>query len=178
MPFLFAGNLRHSPSNALPVNHKKKYTDYATALSGMQRFCAYQERSHAEVRSRLLDMGVYGETLEQVISALIEENFLNEDRFACAFTRGKCHIRKWGRIKIENELKVRKVSAYCIRKAMKEIDNEVYLDNLKQLLLKKSRTLGAEEDAFRKNQKLFQYALQKGYESELISQVLRETNQD
>jgi regulatory protein len=156
------------------LNLKKKYTDYATALSGMQRYCAYQERSHAEVRSRLLETGVYGETLEQVIGALIEENFLNEERFACAFARGKCHIRKWGRLKIENELKLRKVSSYCIQKAMKEIDHEEYLNNLRSLLLKKAQILGTVEDAFVKNQKLFQYAHQKGYESELITALLKE----
>ena len=168
------GNYRNLCSNAQAVNYKKKYADYDAALSGMQRFCAYQERSHAEVRSKLLDMGVYGDTLEQVMGTLIEENFLNEERFACAFVRGKCHIKKWGRLRIENELKIRKISNYCIQKALKEIDHDLYIANLKQLIQKKNQTIVGEEDAFKKNHKLYQVALQKGYEPELIGMVLKE----
>lgn len=148
--------------------------DYATALTTMQRFCAYQERCHAEVRTRLIDLGVYGEELEQIISELIQENFLDEERFARAFARGKHHIKKWGRLRIENELKFRKISTYCIQKAMGEIEEAVYKDNLRHLLNKKAVTLELEENQFKIKQKLFQYALQKGYESDFISMMLKE----
>ena len=90
------------------------------ALAKMQRYCAYQERCHEEVRSKLLNMGVYSDWREEIIVQLIEENFLNEERFARSFARGKFRIKQWGRNRIRQELKKRKISDYCVRKAMEE----------------------------------------------------------
>ena len=154
---------------------KKKYIDDSTALKKMQSFCAYQERSHSEVESKLIDLGVYGDRIGQIVAELIQDNFLNEERFAKAFARGKNNIKKWGRIRIKQELKLRKVSDYCIRKAMEEIEESEYWKNLVEVLTKKKQLL-SEEDSFKKNQKLFQFALQKGYESELIQLALKEIN--
>jgi regulatory protein len=155
------------------LESKKKYTDYPTALRKLQAFCAYQERSHSEVKTKLLDLGVYGDTVDEIIAELIQDNFLNEERFAQAFARGKFNIKKWGKIRILQELKLRKISPYCIKKAMEEIEDEEYLKTLREILVKKKNLL-SETDSFKQNQKLFAYAQQKGYESELISKVLQD----
>lgn len=155
------------------MEQKKKVLDYETALRKMQQYCAYQERSHGEVRTKLIDLGIYGEQNELIISELIQENFLNEGRFAKAFAHGKMNIKRWGRIRILQELKSRKISDYCIRKAMAEIDEESYLNNLRTLIIKKDELLD-ETDLFKKQQKLFAYLLQKGYEIELIQIYLKE----
>ena len=148
-----------------------KYTDAATALLKMQRFCAYQERSHSEVRSKLIEIGVYGDTIDQILIELIQENFLNEERFAKAFARGKFNVKRWGRNKIKQELKLHKISAYCMKKAMEEISPEDYLHTLTELVRKKSDLI-QEEDNYKLRIKLFPYLHQKGYETELINQVL------
>ncbi|MBP6625382.1 MAG: RecX family transcriptional regulator [Chitinophagaceae bacterium] len=142
-------------------------------LNKLQNFCAYQERSHEEVRSKLLAMKIYGEDLELYIIALIEENFLNEQRYACAIARGKFKFKKWGRIKIKYALKQEKVSAYCIQQAMKEIDEDEYEKTLYDLAEKKLASLSEEKNKFAKMTKLKNYLLQKGYETELIHQIVQ-----
>lgn len=141
------------------------------ALAKMQRYCAYQDRCHQEVRSRLLDMGVYGDWLEEIILKLIEENFLNEERFARSFARGKFRIKQWGRNRILQELKQRNISGYCIRKALEEIDERDYRRTLETLLLKKAETL-PEEGPFNRNNKLARYAVGRGFEAELTWQAI------
>ncbi|MCO6476243.1 MAG: RecX family transcriptional regulator [Phaeodactylibacter sp.] len=141
------------------------------ALAKMQRYCAYQERCHQEVRSKLLDMGVYGDWLEEIMVQLIEENFLNEERFARSFARGKFRIKQWGRNRIRQELKKRNISGYCIRKAMEEIEEKEYRAVLKALLSKKAGSL-KEEDPYRRKNKLARYALSRGFEAELAWQAI------
>jgi regulatory protein len=155
------------------LESKKKYTDYHTAVQKMQAFCAYQERCHSEVKTKLINLGVYGDTLEEIISELIQDNFLNEERFAKAYAHGKSNIKHWGKIRIKQELKLRKISDYCIRKALEEIHDDDYWSRLKEVIIKKNKLI-AEPNDFQRNHKLFQYAMQKGYESELISAALRE----
>ena len=148
-----------------------KYTDAATALIKMQRYCAYQERSHNEVRSKLIEIGVYGDTIDQILIELIQENFLNEERFAKAFARGKFNMKRWGKVRIKQELKLHKISTYCMKKAMEEISEEDYLKTLKELVVKKNDLLH-EEDNYKLRIKLFAYVHQKGYETELANKVL------
>ena len=131
-------------------------------LEKIKHFCAYQERCHSEVRSRLLEMKVYGAELEDFMVILIEENFLNEERFARAFARGKFSLNQWGRIKIKHELKARNISSTLIQMAMKEIDEADYERTLQQLTEKKWETLRAEKNFFVKMNKLKNYLLQKG----------------
>ena len=114
----------------------KKYISKDDALSKLQRYCAYQDRCHQEVRSKLLDLGIYGDDLEEIISDLISENFLNEERYARSYARGKFRIKRWGRMRIQQELKQRKISAYCLRKAMEEIEEEEYEQTLRTILEK------------------------------------------
>ncbi|MFQ5445382.1 MAG: regulatory protein RecX [Saprospiraceae bacterium] len=152
---------------------QKKYLSKDDALIRMQRYCAYQERCHKEVRNKLLDLGIYGQDLEDIIADLIGENFLNEERFACTFARGKFRIKRWGRNRILRELKMRDISNYCIRKAMEEIEEEEYIDTLRQVLKKKAARMKEESDFVRKS-KLAQYAIRRGFESALVWEVLSE----
>lgn len=149
-----------------------KYISKSDALARLQKYCAYQERSHSEVRNKLIEIGCYGDDLENVICDLIEENFLNEERFARAYAGGKFRVKKWGRVKIKKELRLKRVSPYCIKKAMEEISDEDYTETMYALLTKKARTVKA-KNQFEKKGKLAKYLMQKGYESFLIWEILK-----
>lgn len=131
-------------------------------------FCAYQERTHAEVRERLEKWGVWGDEAEEMIAYLIEENFLNEERFAKIFAGSKFRVKQWGRIKIRYELKARKLSEYCIKVGMQEIDDEDYIDTLRVLLQKKKQELRGEKQTPILKQKLARFAIGKGFEPDLV----------
>ncbi len=150
----------------------KKYHTKEEALDKLQRYCVYQDRCHQEVRSKLLDLGIYGDDLENVITDLIAENFLNEERFACSYARGKFRMKRWGRVRIKQELKRRQISAYCLRKAMEEIDEEEYLKVLREMLEKKLKTVKG-PNQFQRNGKAGTYAIGKGYESHLVWETIK-----
>lgn len=141
------------------------------ALIKLQKYCAYQDRCHQEVRYKLLSLKVYGDELEQVIADLIEDKFLDEERFACSYARGKFGIKKWGRMRIIRELKKRAISDYCIRKAMKEIDADDYLIALDNLMEKKLALLKT-DNPYERKQKLVNYAFSRGYEADLAWQAV------
>ncbi len=147
---------------------------HEVALQKIKSYCAYQERSHQQVRYKLIELEVYGDDLEEMISVLIAENFLNEERYARSIARGKFKIKQWGRQKINYALKQEKVSAYCIRQAMTEIDEDEYLKTLDSLADKKLSTLKSEKNKFIKMTKLRNYLMQKGYESEYIRDILQQ----
>ncbi len=142
------------------------------ALIRLQKYCAYQDRCHQEVRSKLLEIGMYGDELEEIMAELITENFLNEERFARSYARGKFRMKHWGKNRIRRELRFRKISDYCIRKAMEEVDEEGYLPALRELLEKKKRLL-REKDTYKLRQKLGQHALRRGFESELVWKMVK-----
>ena len=133
----------------------------------LRHYCAYQERCHEEVRTKLLSLKIYGSDLEEIINKLIEDDFLNEERFAKAYAGGKFRIKKWGRGKIINELKKRKVSAYCIKKGMEEIGEEDYLNTLNKLLSATIKKYKTNNDYETKN-KVARYLISRGFESELV----------
>ena len=143
------------------------------AREKIQRYCAYQERAHEEVRNKLFQLGVFGTDADEIITALILEGFLNEERFAKAFAGGKFRLKKWGKLKIENALEKKGISKNCIRYGLKEIDQEDYLDTLKKILEAKAEVL-LEENLYVKRDKLSQYAILKGYEPELVWRFLKE----
>ena len=148
----------------------KKINRYITteeALAKLQKYCAYQDRCHQEVRTKLLKLGIYGDSLESIMVDLITENFLNEERFAKSYARGKFRIKHWGRIRIKQELKLRNISVYCIKKAMQEIEEEDYLLTIRALLKKKNKSL-KEANLYQRKNKLARYLLQKGFETGLI----------
>jgi len=138
------------------------------------KFCAYQERTHQEARQKLYELGVYGDDAEEIIVQLIEENFLNEERFAKAYSGGKFRIKQWGRQKIHYNLKQKGISTYCIKQGMAEISDEDYLNTLQRIIAKKFESLAStEQNALLLKQKVAQYAIGKGYESELVWQEVQ-----
>lgn len=141
------------------------------ALARLQKYCAYQDRCHHEVRSKLLELKVYGEDLEWVMDELIKEKFLDELRFAQSFARGKFRNNKWGRTKIKIELKKRKLSEYCIRKGLEEIEEADYHETLEKLIQKKWERTKA-KDHFQKRQKTAAFVIGKGYENHLVWPIL------
>ncbi len=155
----------------------KKYFSKHEALARLQRYCVYQDRCHQDVRNKLLSLEVYGDTLEQVIAELIEENFLNEERFARSFARGKFRIKNWGRGRIIMELKARKISSYCVKKALEEIPEEDYLPALRRFMERKKKLL-RDTDLHKRRNKLAQYALRRGWEPALVWPLIRELEND
>ena len=131
-------------------------------------YCKYQERCHMEVRNKLYELGFKTPEVERQISLLIENGVLNEERFAVLFAGGKFRMKHWGRVKIKQELKIRKISDYCIKKAMKEIDDEQYMHTLERLATKKAEELKKERSSLARKGKLYRYLLQKGYEQDLV----------
>ena len=149
---------------------KPTYT-FKEAIAKARHYCAYQERCHKEVRNKLWELQVNPKYIDAVITDLIEYNFLNEERFAKTFADGKFRIKQWGRTKILRELKSRGISAYCIKEAMKEISDVAYDKTLALLAEKKMETVTGKQ--FEKTGKTAKYLINKGYESELVWDVLR-----
>jgi len=147
---------------------QKKLLTKEQALMKLKQYCAYQERSHSEVQQKLWDIGSYRSDHDEIISTLIEEDYLNEERFAKAFVGGKFRMKDWGKKKIYYALKEKKVSDYNIKKAMKEIDEAAYQKTLHDLAKKKYGSQKGEQHLVRKK-KTMDYLLQKGFESKLVT---------
>ena len=141
------------------------------ALQKLKHYCAYQERCHQEVVNKLYELGVWKKEHDGIVATLIEENYLNEERFAIQFAGGKFRIRRWGRVRIRFELKQRQVSEYCIKKALKQIDAGEYFSALQSLADEKYRLLKGETALLRKK-KTTEYLIRKGYETALVAEVL------
>lgn len=139
----------------------------------MARYCAYQDRCHWEAENKLSEFNLIPEAKDEILLYLIEHKFLNEERFAKSFARGKFHQKNWGKIKIRLELKKRKIPPKLIESALSEIDENDYLETLKNLFEKKKKSLKPETESLKKKAKIRNYLIQKGYESELITEVLR-----
>lgn len=123
------------------------------------------------MKEKLYSLGVWKKDHDEIIASLIEENYLNEERFAVAFAGGKWRIKQWGRVKIKYELKLKQVSDYCIKKALKQIDEEEYLAVLSKLAKEKYAALKNEQYLVRKK-KVMDYLMGRGFEMELIRKVL------
>lgn len=152
---------------------KKKIYTYEEAKVKAWAYCAYQERSQQQVRDRLYEYGLNPEEVESLIAELISENFINEERFAKAYAGGKFRIKKWGRHKIRQGLKQHRLSDYCLRKGMAEIDPDEYYETLQELLRKKKEGLH-EKDPYALKNKLVRYAVGKGYEQDIVWDAIRE----
>ena len=136
-----------------------------------ESYCVYQERSQYEIRNKLYEWGLYQKDVEEIICELIESNFLNEERFALAYTLGKFRIKGWGKIKIKQALKLKRIPDQLIKKSLQAINDEDYLLMLKRILEKKARTI-TETDPFKYRYLLSRYASGKGFELDLISDLL------
>jgi regulatory protein len=143
------------------------------ALKKLEHYCAYQERCHSEVKSKLYDYGLNTTDVDKVTAHLIAENYLNEERFAVAFAGGKFRVKDWGKVKIKYELKGRQVSDYCIRKALAQIDLDDYENKLHKLAEKKWESTKT-TNVWDKMAKTTTYLMQKGYESDLVRVVVNE----
>jgi regulatory protein len=143
------------------------------ATRKLEGYCAYQERCHKEVIQKLKDMRMIPEAIDQIVAHLIEHNFLNEERFAQSFARGKFNIKKWGRNRIVNELKQRNISRFNIKTALKEIDDSSYLKTLDELSKKRLSQI-TETNPQKRRKKLADYLLYRGWESQLVYQKIKE----
>ncbi|MBP4138044.1 regulatory protein RecX [Flavobacterium geliluteum] len=143
------------------------------ALQKLERFCAYQERCHNEVVSKLLSLKMTTAEIDLIVVQLIENNFLNETRFACTFARGKHRIKKWGKIRITSELKARHISSYNINLALKEITPEEYYTTFENIAERCWNNL-TETNLLKKRKKFCDYLLRRGYESNLVYEKLKE----
>jgi len=143
------------------------------ALAKAYKYCAYQERCQQEVRNKLYGFQLAEEEVENILVKLIEENFLNEERFAITYASGKFNANKWGKTKIKISLKQKGVSDYCIKKALLQINNIEYIELIEKLIKIKSKTL-SEENKFIKAKKLHNYLLSKGFENEIVISKVKE----
>jgi regulatory protein len=147
---------------------QQKYLTKEQAIQKLRQYCAYQERSHQEVIQKLWDLGVRKADHDEIVASLIEDDYLNEERFAIHYAGGKFRMKGWGKKKIIYGLKEKRVSEYCIKKALKEIDDDAYQKTLHDLAEKKYESLKGEQYLVRKK-KTMDYLMQKGFENDLIT---------
>jgi len=145
----------------------RKQISPGQALQKLRHYCGYQERCHQEVTGKLYSLGVPKAEHGEIIATLIADGFLNEERFATTYAGGKFRINQWGRLKIKHALQQKQVSEYCIKKAMKEIDEDQYLSLLNNLAKEKYDSLKSFQWLVRKK-KTLDYLIQRGFEPQLI----------
>jgi regulatory protein len=151
-----------SPVNLTPAQSWEKIKPY----------CAYQERCHSEVKEKLYGYGLHRSDVEQLISRLIEDNYLNEERFAISYASGHARIKKWGKIKITHGLRQKGISAFCIKRALQLIDVDEYQLGLQKLAEQKWHLL-KKEPVLKRRFKCRQFLLQRGFESSLVQEILK-----
>ena len=155
------------------MNFGQKSHTLSEATKKLEHYCAYQERCHKEVRNKLREMRMIPEAIDLIIVHLIQHNFLNEERFAQAYVRGKFRIKKWGKNRLVRELKFRDISKYSIDSALKEIDLEDYYNTLDELVKKQIESI-KENNSYKKKKKIADYLLYRGWESQLIYDKINE----
>ena len=143
--------------------------DLRTAI---YKYCNYQERCHQEVKNKLYELEASTPEVENLLAELIEANLLNEERYARAFARGRFRIKKWGRVKIVQHLKQNRVSAYCIKKGLSEIDGDEYDALLQHLAERKWHELRGERNIHQKKGKTYRFLQQRGFETSLIAEAI------
>ena len=143
------------------------------ATQKLEYYCSYQERCHQEVVSKLYELKMIPQVIDTIVVHLIQNNFLNEERFACSFARGKHRIKFWGKIRIINELKFRNISKYNIDKSLKEFSQAEYLETFYKLAEHHWETM-RETNLLKKKKKFCDYMLRKGFESGLVYEACKE----
>jgi regulatory protein len=154
---------------------KTKKIDYQKALEKAMRYCVYQERCVLDVENRLLAWGLSKSDWDKLIDALIDQDFLNENRYIEDYVRGKFLIKKWGRNKIKAGLLQKKIRGAEVEKNLSDIDEEDYKKTIKYLIEKKKALLNQKDDLELRD-KLYRYLLSKGYESEIVVSELKINN--
>lgn len=143
------------------------------ATKKLEYYCAYQDRCHKEVVGKLKSHGMIAEAIDHIITHLIKEDYLNEERFAKSFARGKFRVKKWGKNRIIRELKFREISRYNIQAAMKEISDAEYLATLDDLAKKRIAEI-KEKHPLKRKKKLADYLLYRGWENHLVYEKVAE----
>ncbi|WP_242131147.1 regulatory protein RecX [Aestuariivivens marinum] len=152
---------------------KKQTYILEEAKQKLENFCVYQERCHKEIRQKLLDMHMKPEAIDLIIIHLIEHNFLNEERFAKTFVRGKFNMKKWGKRRLTLELKKKDIAKSNINHAINEINNDDYYKTLDDLAKKRLASI-TEKNKLKKKKKLADYLLYRGWESHLVYDKVNE----
>ena len=147
------------------------------AIHKIEHFCAYQERCHDEVVQKLRTMKMDSNEIDEILAHLIQENYLNESRFACSFARGKHRIKLWGKVRIVSELKLRNISTYNINLALKEITAEEYETNFNALAERNWHSI-KESNGLKKRKKCCDFLLRKGYESNVVYEKVKALEAD
>ena len=143
------------------------------ALVKIQHYCAYQERSHKEVKNKLFEYGLFASEVDEILAQVITDGFLNEERFAKAFAGGKFRIKKWGRLKIKQELEMLGLTSRCVASGLKEIDATDYKRTLKELIRKKASQV-TEKNEFKRKSLIARFVIGKGYEAEVVWEMVKE----
>ena len=146
---------------------------YTEIRKKLEYYCAYQDRCHQEVSQKMYSFSLSTYEKEEIMVYLIDNNFLNEERFAQSFTRGKHNYKNWGKNRIVNELKARNISSTLIKIALKEINDSLYLETFEELAEKHWNSI-SESNLMKKRKKFCDYFLRKGWENELIYEKVRE----
>ena len=154
------------------MENSPKYSLLEAKLK-IEAWCAYQERCDQELRKKLHSWNMHYEDIDVLISDLITNNFLNEERFAEAFVSGKFRIKKWGKVKIKQHLKQKNISDYSIKKGLSQIDDDEYYQTLEMLFTKKSNMVSG-KTIWEKKAKVKRYLYNKGFESDLIYEVMKD----
>ncbi len=155
---------------------EKKIISPEKALQKAENYCAYQERSQQEVRDKIYSWGLHRNEVENILSTLITTGFLKEERFATTFARGKFRIKKWGRNKIREALRGKKVPEPLIKKALSEIDEREYGKILNDVILIRSKTV-TEKTPIKRKYKIASYVISRGFEAELVWEVLNQSEE-
>ncbi|MFC4267981.1 regulatory protein RecX [Polaribacter marinivivus] len=139
----------------------------------LEQYCVYQDRCHKEVEQKMREYNLIPEAKEMILLSLLQDNFLNEERFAKSFARGKFRIKHWGKQRIVRELKFRDISSYNIKTALKEIDEQEYLKTIYSITEKRNEVI-SEPNIYKRKRKLIDFLMRKGYENELIYKTVDE----
>lgn len=152
---------------------KKKVFTVDEIKRKLENYCVYQDRCHKEVEQKLREYQVIPEARELILLSLMKDNFLNEERFAQSFARGKFRIKSWGKPRIIRELKFKDISAYNIKTALKQIDEEEYIKTIYRITEKRNEVI-SESNIYKRKQKLIGFLMRKGFENELVYKVVNE----
>ena len=158
------------------IYHNKEILKQKEIISKLEKYCSFSEKSSFDIKKKLFDWKIHNNH-DEIISHLIENNYINEERYAVAYSIGKFNSKKWGKQKIYNNLKVKGIDNEVILKSLNEIPENIYLETISELILKKSKSI-KEKNIFKKNAKVVRFLLQKGYESDLIWQQIKKNIQN
>lgn len=156
---------------------KKSVISVDAVKRKLEQYCVYQDRCHKEVMQKLSEYNLIPEAKEIILLHLLEHNFLNEERFAKSFARGKFRIKHWGKQRIIRELKFRDISEYNIKSALKEIDKHDYIKKIYEITEKRNELI-SEENKFKRKKKLVDYLLYRGFETDLIFKTIDDVLND